>query len=138
MYSVNMYKAISSVYDSTGTFKLRFSTTRLLGLWLVRKEDRFPMDDDSAQWFASDSGLPRTSRLQRAQIQIERIENTGLPAYSDTGYSDNFLVQKMWGHCRNWLSKWARWWNITDQSQPNYPNRWTTLYFKQVQRPIDR
>ena len=53
------------------TFRFRPSTTRLLGLWLVRKEERCPMDDDSAQWLASESGLPRTSRLRRAKIRIE-------------------------------------------------------------------
>ena len=46
------------------TFKLRFSTTRLFGLLLVRKEDRCPMEDDSAQCAASDRGFPRTSRLK--------------------------------------------------------------------------
>ena len=34
------------------------------------------------------------------------------------------------GHWQNWLSKWARWWVISDQSQSlnrNFPTRWTTL-----------
>ena len=38
---------------------------RLLGVDWVRKDDLFPRDEDSDQWFAWFSGFPLTSKLEK-------------------------------------------------------------------------
>ena len=49
------------------------------------------------------------------------------------------------GNWQNWLSKWAGWWNISDQSQPNHtiradgpPCSWRQRYFGNFSPFLDR
>ena len=57
------------------------------------------------------------------------LANLGWVKY-DFGCSILCLVQPgLMGNWQNWLSSWARWWNIIDQSQPN-------PLFDQMPRPV--